>query len=199
MQDFFTNHIEAFKTSVDQKPLCVYAVASELDHNGVIISNVGLAMKADFIDKMSKDYTVLPILFRDKDELETKINDLNIQKSISLLWLGGHGNSSTLGGLHITNDLKFPKVSSSTQIILDACSTGAGVLEDSIAYKMAQDNGCTVIASKETVYRALYPRKIKYDKNGVPKIKKVRHDYHRYEYVTIQGNKEDIPVKFYQS
>ena len=97
--DTFMNptNIESLQVSVNRKPLLVYALDRNTDHNGLIISDNGLETSKTRIKKFEEDFTVVPILFNGKNELDDKINDikdkLNI-KDVGVLWLRGHGNNT---------------------------------------------------------------------------------------------------------
>ncbi len=149
---------------------------SGYDHNGAIISEYGLFKVATYTEKLSAAFTVIPILFNSKDELDKGIQEIKTKLSIDhvgLLWLRGHGTPNKFADFetwYTEKSFKIESIGPSTQIILDACNTTDGQkIAGSIADRFAKVNNCEVFAAKENI-TGIFPTKIVY-KNNIPQVK----------------------------
>lgn len=134
------------------KPICVYAVSNQYDHNGAILSNRTLILIKHEIQELSRFYNVVPIIFHDKDHLDNKIGKYckKFNLNINLLFLVGHGSPNFFANINI-NNTKLNNLTSNAQIVLASCSTAAGEnINKSIAYKFAENNEGTIVFAADT-------------------------------------------------
>lgn len=170
--EYFEELKEEQKISTQNKPLCIYAINKQYDHNGSILSEYGLEKIKHNIKNLNH-YRVLPILFDNKTELnEHIINCFNQYKTtVSLLVLHAHSNSNKIRCFSIEDGCKIPYLTLGSSIILDGCNTAGGKIENSIAYKLAQYNlGVKVFGAANSITST----EIVIEENdGKPQVKQV--------------------------
>ena len=85
--------------------------------------------------------------------------------------MNGHGARDSFMDFHCQTSNKLHNISQDSQIIIHACGTACGVVSQSVAYKIAQDNNCEVFAAKDSINRMKF--RIKTDSNTNPKVDKI--------------------------
>jgi hypothetical protein len=67
------------------------------------------------------------------------------------LWLNGHGTSQSFNDFDTKTSTKIKGLNSNTQILLDSCQTAGNDIKESIAYKIARDNGVVVFGATDSI------------------------------------------------
>lgn len=136
------------------KPLCLYAMSLETDHNGAIHSRNNISTFDDFIShELKQHFDIHKIAFDGKKNLKQQIADIQKDRNVALLILDSHGSHSSVGGLStgFFSSSAYLNLAQNSQIILYACETAGGQVHKSIAYKIAKDNSCEVFAATESI------------------------------------------------
>jgi hypothetical protein len=190
--------LEILKEKIKEKPLCIYAISNKYDDNGAILSNLGLGSAKSSIRYLSDYYTVIPISFGSKNQLNEKINKYKklLNADLSLLVMNGHGSHHYFSDFYKDNLNKLSSLSSETQIVIDACETGGGEVIESIAYKIAKDNQCEVFAAKESITKIKFC--IEKNIDNKPKVKSLAYyacDIKRLTTVRIDARPKSLILK----
>lgn len=178
-----TNNVSDYKLTFKQykkdqynyrenKPLCVIAISKAHDYNGALLSDVVLMQIKKDIKRLSTLYKVVPIMFKNKYDLEQKLRKYKRKHGpIKLLCLESHGSCYTLHGFFAQGikDTHISNLSHGTQIAINACSTAGRNIFNSFAARVAYDNpGCEVFASRSKITHSEMTFTV--DKNGQPKL-----------------------------
>lgn len=192
----FKNNINRLDTDFEQlnnelpktkRALCAYFVSSE-DHNGAILGDPVYYYHHYKIKRLEKYFDVSAKVVRTADEMFKHLNDLKAaypDRPIQLVDIVAHGSSQSIviksssqnkedvyDNDHVGKD-EFSACAEDADIILDACSTGAG--DNSIGKLIGEKNpGKRVYAPGSALFFSKPVFKIR---NGVTKVDHVTHGF----------------------
>lgn len=159
---YFEEKFASFKNSL-AKPLAVYVINAEKDETGAVVSVKGLRIATYQCQVYSERYSVKGLISYSNKDLNSKLE--SIKENISVLHIRSHGSC-----LRSWDNPYLKNISSSTQVLLEACTTfDEANPSESISYKISDINQCEVFAAPSKINFS--QPVITINNRGSPKIK----------------------------